>query len=111
MREQLERMRAIVAQAVAEAQQIGSSQYSVHLVVYGRVDDAEVTALFEEAGRGTSAEGARLVIEHAGSRYICWVCCGLRFESADGVCLNCGELAFEVPEDISYGLRQVVDEG
>src|SRR5574341_1524209 len=103
MLDQVERMRAIVAQAVAEA---GTSRLSgIRLVVYGRLPDGVIARLFAEASRGTPAEGAAVSAEWAGSRYICWNCCGVRFESADGVCPNCGELALEVPEEIEFALR------
>jgi len=110
--DRLERMRAIVAQAIAEAEYSRHAPLSeVHLVVYGDINDEQVRALFAEACQGTAAEGVRLVTKHAGSRYICWSCCGLRFESSDGMCPNCGELSLEVPEEIVFGLRQVkVDE-
>ncbi len=76
-------------------------------MVYGHHDEAETRRLFEMASRGTDAEGARLVVERAGSRYICWNCCGLRFESEDGLCPNCGEVAVKIPEEIAFGLRRV----
>lgn len=108
MQNQIERMRAIIAQAVAEAGQKGSGRLAkVHLIIYGALPDAEVTRLFHEASQGTPAGGAELHIEQAGSRYICWNCCGLRFEGADGMCPNCGEVALEVPEEIAFALRRV----
>jgi Zn finger protein HypA/HybF involved in hydrogenase expression len=101
----LERMKAIVAQAIAEAH--GHLLSEIHLVVYGDIDEGQVKEIFIEASQGTQAEGVRLIIHGAGSRYICWNCCGLRFESEDGVCPNCGELALEVPEEIAFALRHV----
>ncbi len=111
--DELERMRALVAQAIAEARRDdtahnGLKLSEVHLVLYGDQDEAEARRLFEQASRGTGAEGARLVIERAGSRYICWNCCGLRFESNDGLCPNCGEVAMRVPDEIAFALRRAV---
>ncbi len=107
--QQLERMKAIIAQAVAEAHHNHhhARLSGVRLTVYGDIDGGEVEQLFNQASRGTEAEGAAVTVEHAGSRYICWNCCGLRFESEDGVCPNCGEMALEVPEEISFALREV----
>ncbi len=101
---QLERMRAIVAQAIAEA---NGRPLGIHLLSYGGLDEAQVLELFTEASRGTPAESVAVVVQYAGSRYICWNCCGLRFESEDGVCPNCGEVALEVPEEIDFALRKV----
>ena len=105
----LERMRAIVAQAVAEAISGGEAARidSVSLVVYGTVAENLTRELFEQAAADTPAEGAAVIIQPVGSRYICWNCCGLRFESDDGICPNCGEDALEVPEEIAFGLSQV----
>ena len=104
--DKLERMRAIVAQAVAEAKSRGDGRLArVHLDIYGDCSAAEIRRLFQEASAGTLAESAEVVIKRAGSRYICWNCCGLRFESMDGVCPNCGEAALVVPEEITFALR------
>lgn len=101
---QLERMRAIVAQAVAEAR---GHPLEIHLLSYGDMADAQVLAFFAEASKGTPAEGVVVMVQHASSRFICWNCCGLRFESEDGICPNCGESALEVPEEIDFALRKV----
>lgn len=115
MVDHLERMRAIVAQAVAEARRVangsGSRLAGVEFVAYGQTDTAEVERLFAEASRDTDAEGAAVSVRQVGSRYICWNCCGLRFDSDDGVCPNCGEDALEVPEEIGFGLGRVTVSG
>jgi Zn finger protein HypA/HybF involved in hydrogenase expression len=108
MNHQIERMKAIVAQAVAEAQQHSAALSQVRLTVYGAHTYDQIENWFRAAALGTTAEKAELVIEDAGSRYICWNCCGLRFEAEDGVCPNCGEMALEVPDDIDFSLRQAV---
>jgi Zn finger protein HypA/HybF involved in hydrogenase expression len=100
----LERMRAIVYQAVAEAK---GRLRKVYLLSYGDMADEQVMGLFAEASQDTPAEGVEAIVLHAGSRYICWSCCGLRFESDDGVCPNCGEAALEVPEEIDFALSKV----
>ncbi|HOA23564.1 MAG TPA: hydrogenase/urease maturation nickel metallochaperone HypA [Aggregatilineales bacterium] len=115
MVDHLERMRAIVAQAVAEARRAangsGARLTAIDLVAYGETDPAVVAHLFAEASRGTEAEGAVVAVTQAGSRYICWNCCGLRFESDDGICPNCGEDALEIPEEIGFGLGRVTVSG
>lgn len=105
----LERMRALVAQAAAEAANLNSHQLAeIQLDIYGQTDDTRVEALFIEASKGSEIEGVPLVVSPAGSRYICWNCCGLRFESEDGICANCGEVGLEIPEEIAFSLRRVV---
>lgn len=103
-------MRAIVAQAVAEATTTGGESArlnSISLIVYGSVDDATTHQLFKHAAADTPAAGAEVLIQRVGSRYICWNCCGLRFESSDGLCPNCGEDALEIPDEIAFGLGPV----
>lgn len=105
----INQMRALIAQAVAEARQERRRPLvaEVQLIAYGGIDPDEVVLLFYEASQGTLAEDAAVIVQHTGSRYICWNCCGLRFESADGACPNCGEVALEVPEEIAFALRGV----
>ncbi len=107
--DQLERMRSIVAQAIAEASRKAPQGRlaTIHLIVYGGFDAVQARDLYGQASRGTAAEGVPLTLQEAGSRYICWNCCGLRFESADGVCPNCGETAIVVPEEIGFALHKV----
>ncbi len=108
MDEHLERMRALVAQALAEAvYEGGASIAGVHLVLYGGFGAEAARMLFTQAALGTPAERAALHLRQTGSRYICWNCCGLRFESDDGICPNCGEAALEVPGEIAFGLDEV----
>lgn len=58
-------------------------------------DREEVRAMLEQA----LAEGVQVVTFLAPSRFICWNCCGLRFESEDSeaICPNCGELGMLIP--------------
>lgn len=105
----LRQMKALIAQAIAEAYHDHQNPRvtEVALIVYGGMEAGPVKELFLEASRETLAEGAQVIIQQTGSRYICWNCCGLRFESEDGVCPNCGEVALEVPEEIAFALREV----
>ncbi len=101
-------MRAIVAQAVAEAESRGNGRLAlIYLDVYGDCSVSQVLAWFREVSAGTPAESAELVVTLAGLPYICWNCCGLRFDSADGVCPNCGEEALIIPEEIAFSLRAI----
>lgn len=104
-----ERMRAIVAQAIAEAGRKAPDGRisSVHLIVYGGFDAIRAQDLYARAVEGTPAEGVPVTLIEAGSRYICWNCCGLRFESQDGMCPNCGEEALVIPEEIGFALQKV----
>ncbi len=107
MEEDLRRMKALIAQAVAEAHHEHKNPriIEVALIAYGDIPAERLTELFTEASRGTLAEGALVRVQETGTRYICWNCCGLRFESVDGVCPNCGEMSLEVPEAITFSLR------
>ena len=109
MSHRLEQMKAIVAQAIAEARRdnIDLRQATVHLVVYEDLAEEQARSLFVEASRGTDAEGVLLVTQRAGSRYICWNCCGLRFASEGGMCPNCGETATKLPDEIDFALCKV----
>jgi len=109
MSPQLERMKAIVAQVITQAQRdsIDLRLATVHLIVYGNFSSEQTRNLFAEASRNTDAEGLSIVTERAGSRYICWNCCGLRFEGEDAMCSNCGETAMELPEKIDFALSRV----
>ncbi len=108
--DEMERMKAIVAQISAELTgRCGSpGAAEVHLVVYGvGMDEAGAAALFAEASQGTPVEGVRLVVRRGAQQYICWSCCGLRFEADDGVCPNCGEEAIRLPDTVTFGIREI----
>ena len=104
-----ERMRAIIDQALAHLRREGPDARlaEVHLDVYSGIDEPELAALYADSARGTPAEHATMIPTARGSRYICWNCCGMRFEGWEGVCPNCGETALEVPQDISFALHKV----
>ena len=62
---------------------------------------------FDWASRDTALEGAQIAFRSAASRFICWNCCGLRFEAPDGVCPNCGEVGIVIPAELAFGLESV----
>jgi Zn finger protein HypA/HybF involved in hydrogenase expression len=112
MFDQQERMRSLIEQALAEARRTAPEARiaEIHLDLFTGIDEAGARALFEAASRATPAEGASLVLKPCGTRYICWNCCGMRFEGWEGVCPNCGEDGLEVPDEIAFALRKVITE-
>jgi Zn finger protein HypA/HybF involved in hydrogenase expression len=109
MNVEVKKVEAMVAQVLAEAQTHGAGRVSsIHLTMYDP-SDAVLRAVQEAlalACAGTPAEGARLVTRQAPSRYICWNCCGLRFESTEkkAMCPNCGDVGFIIPPEITFAL-------
>lgn len=109
MNEEVEKVKAMVDQALAEARARGAQRIiALHLTMYDRSDEAlkDVQEALEIVTVGTPAADARLVTRLAPSRYICWNCCGLRFESMDedAMCPNCGGLGFLIPPEITFAL-------
>lgn len=108
----LEVVRAMLGQAQAEALSRDARQVTVlHLVVYDLSPGME-QALRDAVGAlgaGTPLEGARVVIRQAPSNFICWNCCGLRFQSDDpeAICPNCGDSGLLVPSDVVFGLERI----
>ena len=110
MDELLERARAMIAAAIAEAQAKGAgSLTTLHVTIYPTPDVSRdaVRAAIDAARRGTPAAEAALRFSEAPARYICWNCCGLRFEGQDGICPNCGSEALIVPEEILFALDRI----
>lgn len=107
-----ERVRAMLNQALAEALTRSARRITeLHLVLYDSSPETE-SALREELDAlsvDTLAERARVVTHQAPSRFICWNCCGLRFEAdgPDAVCPNCGHRGFLVPADIVFALDHI----
>lgn len=104
-----ERARAILNQALAEARSRGTSRVvSLQLVLYDPAEGAEqkLRQLMEELASGTAAEGAQVQVRKGPTRFMCYICCGLRFESEDrdAVCPNCGHVAMRIPVDVTFGL-------
>jgi Zn finger protein HypA/HybF involved in hydrogenase expression len=99
-------------QALAEARSRGAARITeLHLIMYNSSQEVE-QALRNALGELTSstpAEKAQVITRLAPSRYICWNCCGLRFESHDpeGICPNCGHSAWLIPSDIIFALDHI----
>lgn len=106
----LKRAQAMIAAAVAESRSNGSPAIrALHLTVYPTPEMSidTIRAAIDAARQGTPAEAARLHFREAPARYICWNCCGLRFEGRDGICPNCESEALIVPEEIFFALDRV----
>lgn len=110
MSDLVERARAMIAAAVAQGRAMGDGAIAaLYLTVYPTLEtpiDA-IRAAIDTARRDTPAEAAQLHFVEAPTRYICWNCCGLRFEGKDGICPNCGGEALIIPEDIFFALDRV----
>ncbi len=109
MNPELEKVKAMVAQALAEAKARGAQRVTaLHLTMFDLTDETlqAVREALEIVCAGTPAEGARLVVHEAPSRYICWNCCGLRYESMekDAMCPNCGSVGFVIPVEVTFAL-------
>jgi ubiquinone/menaquinone biosynthesis C-methylase UbiE/Zn finger protein HypA/HybF involved in hydrogenase expression len=107
-----ERARALLDQALAEARSRGTGRIAaLHFVVYGSLEETEarLREMLQELSPNTPAEGAQIIIRAGPSKFLCWNCCGLRFESYDGesTCPNCGHAASLIPIDVAFALDYV----
>lgn len=107
-----EEVRAMLQQALAEAQAKGAGRIArLHLELFDAAPRVEqvLRDLVADVSRGTPAEGAQVVTFLAPSRFICWNCCGLRFESdgPEAICPNCGDLGMLIPSDVTFALARV----
>ncbi len=103
----------MLKQALAEAQAQGGTQIlELHLEMFDPSPQTEqaLRALVVELSASTPAEGCRLIAFPAPSRFICWNCCGLRFESdnPEAICPNCGEPGMLIPIEVTFALDHVV---
>lgn len=106
----VEHARAMITAALAQTRAHGAGRISaLHLTIYPSPDTSldAIRAAIDFVRRGTAAESARVHFHHAPARYICWNCCGLRFEGLDGVCPNCESEALLIPEDIVFALDRI----
>ncbi len=102
----------MLKQALAEAQAQGAVQVlELHLEMFDPSPETEqaLRALVAELSGGTPAEGCRIITFPAPSRFICWNCCGLRFESdnPEAICPNCGEPGMLIPIEVTFALDHV----
>jgi len=109
---QVEWVRAMVEQALAEARTRGAARVTaLHLTMYDHSEQAlkDVQEALAILTPGTPAQNAVLVTTPAPSRFICWDCCGLRYEAPDDnpMCPNCGGVGIIVPPHITFALDRV----
>ncbi len=102
----------MVEQALAEARTRGAARVTaLHLVMYDDSSQAleDVRRALAEVTPGTPAQDAALMATPAPSRFICWDCCGLRYEApADNpMCPNCGGVGMIVPPEITFSLDHI----
>ncbi len=107
-----EYVRAMLAQALAEARTRGAERVvALHLVMYDRSSEAVqiVHQALDIFTPGTLAENAKIYTRPAPSQFICWNCCGLRFEAdtEEAICPNCGGPGLVVPKDVAFALEEV----
>ncbi len=108
---QLEPVRAMLAQAVAEARTRGAERVSaLHVIMYDCSPEAvkAVRTALEALTPGSPVENAQLYLRPAPSRAICWNCRDLRFQiNGQAVCPACGNPWLTVPSDITFALERV----
>ena len=109
---ELERVRAMLAQALAEARTRRAMRImTLHLVLYDHSTEAQqqIRTALAALTPGTLADGAALTLTFAPGRFICWNCCGLRYDAADefGMCPNCGGAGLQVPPEITFALDHI----
>lgn len=102
----------MLGQALAEARTRGAERViALHLVMYDRSSEAlqALRTTLDTLTPGTPAEGVQLYTRPAPSQFICWNCCGLRFEAdaEEAICPNCGSPGLIVPPDIMFSLERV----
>jgi Zn finger protein HypA/HybF involved in hydrogenase expression len=112
MTSERERVQALLNQALAEARSRGASRIAVlHFVVYGSFQETEarLRRILQELSLNTLAEDAQIVVRAGPNRFLCWNCCGLRFESGEeeAICPNCGHTATRIPIDITFALDHI----
>lgn len=102
--------RALIDQAVAEAAAQGRSDIrALHFVTYPaeEITPDMIRTAIDLMRQATPAGHATLHFVARPGRYICWNCCGLRYEAVDGVCPNCGHEGLVVPMEMVVALDHI----
>ncbi len=102
--------RALINQAVAEAAAQGKHDIrALHFVTYPaeEITPEMIRAAIDMMRQATPAGQAELHFAAKPGRYICWNCCGLRYEAVDGVCPNCGHEGLVVPMEMVVALDHI----
>ncbi len=102
--------RALINQAVAEASAQGKPDIrALYFVTYPAEDITleMIRAAIETMRQATPAGQAELHFAQRPGRYVCWNCCGLRYEASDGVCPNCGHEGLVIPLEMVVALEKI----
>ncbi len=102
--------RALINQAVAEATAQGKQDIrALYFVTYPAEDVTPdmIRAAIESMRQATLAGHADLHFKPKPGRYVCWNCCGLRYEAIDGVCPNCGHEGLVIPLEMVVALERI----
>ena len=102
--------RALINQAVAEATAQGKSSIrALYFVIYPDDDILPdvIHAAIETMRLATPAGEAELHFTQRPGRYVCWNCCGLRYEAVNGVCPNCGHEGLIIPPEMVVALDHI----
>ena len=102
--------RSLINQAVAEAAARGSSSIRGLYFVWYEAEDVSpetIRTAIETMRLATPASEAELHFRKAPSHFVCWNCCGLRYEAVDGVCPNCGHEGLIIPPEVVLSLEKV----
>ena len=102
--------RALINQAVAEAMAQGKPAIqALYFVTYPAEDVTPevIRAAIDTMRQATPAGRAELHFTPKPGRYVCWNCCGLRYEAIDGVCPNCGHEGLVIPMEMVVALEKI----
>jgi Zn finger protein HypA/HybF involved in hydrogenase expression len=102
--------RALINQAVAEAAAQGQPEIrALYFVTYPAEDVTPemIRAAIETMRQATPAGQAELHFIPKPGRYVCWNCCGLRYEAVDGVCPNCQHEGLVIPTEMVVALERI----
>ncbi len=102
--------RALINQAVAEATAQGKPDIrALYFVTYPAEDVTPdmIRAAIDTMRQATPAGQAELHFTPKPGRYVCWNCCGLRYEAIDGVCPNCLHEGIVIPMEMVVALERI----
>ncbi len=102
--------RALINQAVAEATAQGKPDIrALYFVTYPAEDVTPdmIRAAIDTMRQATPAGHAELHFTPKPGRYVCWNCCGLRYEAIDGVCPNCLHEGIVIPMEMVVALERI----
>jgi Zn finger protein HypA/HybF involved in hydrogenase expression len=107
-----EEVRAMLGQALSEAEAKHARRLTeLHLELFDLRPETEreLCDMVVELSAGTIAAGVQVVTFPAPTHFICWNCCGLRFQSVgdEAICPNCGEMGMLIPPDVIFALDHV----